>query len=64
MVGMVYSTNDVRLHIVVPNNEELNEQKQEELYHIFKDKLIKFKLDGGAFTVKVSRVDDPPAYKE
>lgn len=64
MVGMVYSTNDVRLHIIVPDNEEVNEEKRKEVNEIFKDTLKKFKLDIEAFTVKVSRIDDSPAYKE
>lgn len=58
MMGMVYSKDDIRLHIVIPNNEVVTKQTQEEVNKIYDDVISKFSLDPKAFKIKVGHAEN------
>jgi arsenate reductase-like glutaredoxin family protein len=55
IAAMVYSKDDIRLSIITPNNAVVTAQEQEEVNNIFKDVIIKNKLDPEAFKIEVTQ---------
>jgi hypothetical protein len=54
IVGMIYSKDDIRLNIIMTNNTVVTAQEQEKVNKIFKDVIIKNKLDPKAFKIEVT----------
>jgi len=57
IAGMIYSKDDIRLNIIMPNNAVVTAQEQEKVYKIFKDVIIKNNLDPKAFKIEVTQGD-------
>ena len=55
IAGMIYSKDDIRLNIIVPNNTVVTAQEQEQINKIFKDAMIKNNLDPLAFKIEVTQ---------
>ena len=55
IAGMIYSKDDIRLNIIVPNNAVVTAQEQEQINKIFKDAIIKNNLDPLAFKIEVTQ---------
>jgi len=52
IAGKIYSKDDIRLNITVPNNTVVTAQEQENVIKIFKDVIIKNNLDPKAFNIE------------
>jgi hypothetical protein len=55
IAGIIYSKDDIRLNIIVPNNAVVTAQEQEQVNKIFKDAIIKNNLDPLAFKIEVTQ---------
>lgn len=53
--GMIYSKDDIRLSILIPNKVVVTEQEQEKVTKIIKDLIIKNNLDPKAFNIEVTQ---------
>ncbi|MFJ8066909.1 hypothetical protein ACIQYS_20235 [Psychrobacillus sp. NPDC096426] len=56
--GMFNSKNDIRLIVMIPDNEVVTEQKKAGVKKIYQDMIIKSKMDLKAFKIQVGHVDD------
>lgn len=52
--GTFYSKEDIRIQVLLPESEEVNEEKNNEVNQIYQEIIRKFGLDPNAFTVEVS----------
>ncbi|WP_025565940.1 hypothetical protein [Thalassospira sp. GB04J01] len=57
-VGMINSKNDIRLIIVIPDNEVVTEQKKVGVKKIYQDMIIKLNMNLKAFKIQVGHIDD------
>ena len=55
IAGIIYSKDDIRLNIIVPNNAVVTAKEQEQVNKIFKDAIIKNNLDPLAFKIEVTQ---------
>ena len=55
IAGMIYSKDDIRLNIIVPNNVVVTAKEQEQINKIFNDAIIKNNLDPLAFKIEVTQ---------
>ena len=51
--GMVYSMDDIRIFVIVPDNEVITDKTQKEINNIYKDMVSKHNLNWDAFNIKV-----------
>jgi arsenate reductase-like glutaredoxin family protein len=58
IAGIIYSKDDIRLNIIVPNNGVVTAQEQEQVNKIFKGAIIKNNLDPLAFKIEVTQGAD------
>lgn len=59
IAAMLYSTDDIRLDIILDNIMEVSEHQQQEILQIFNDMMIKNHLDQTAFTIQVRSTNSP-----
>ena len=52
------SKDDIRISYIIPDNELVTEQKQEEVNKIFQDMIIKHNMNPNAFTIQVSHEEN------
>jgi uncharacterized protein (DUF302 family) len=55
IAGTIYSKDDIRLSITIPNNVVVTAQEQEKITHIFRDMISKNNLDPKAFKIEVTQ---------
>lgn len=55
---ILYSKDDIRISYIIPDNELVTEQKQEEVNKIFQDMIIKHNMNPNAFTIQVSHEEN------
>ncbi|MDI2587948.1 hypothetical protein OR571_12680 [Psychrobacillus sp. NEAU-3TGS] len=53
IAAMLYSSNDIRVDIILNNIKEISEHQQSEILQIFNDMMIKNHIDQQAFTIQV-----------
>ncbi|GGA30361.1 hypothetical protein [Psychrobacillus lasiicapitis] len=53
IAAMLYSSNDIRVDIILNNIKEISEHQQSEILQIFNDIMIKNHIDQQAFTIQV-----------
>lgn len=51
--GTIYSMNDIRIHVIVPDNEVITDEKNEEINKIYQGVASKHNLKWASFKVKV-----------
>lgn len=61
--AIAYSKDDIRISLIIPDNEMVTEQKQEEVNSIFQDMIIKHNMNPKAFTIEVSHIENSLYYK-
>ncbi|SER79266.1 hypothetical protein [Psychrobacillus sp. OK032] len=54
IAAMLYTTDDIRLDIILHNIREVTEHHQKEITQILYDMMIKYHIDQKAFTIQVS----------
>ena len=57
-MGMVNSTKDIRVMVIIPDNEEITEQKVEGIKRILYDLINEFEWDIHAFDIQVGYSDE------
>ena len=53
IAAKLYSSNDIRLDIILNNMKEISEPQQQEVLQIFNDMMIKNHIDQQTFTIQV-----------
>ncbi|MER2191257.1 MAG: hypothetical protein ABS951_09870 [Solibacillus sp.] len=53
IAGMVYSMDDIRIFVLVPDEEVITDKTQKEINNIYKDMVSKHNLNWEAFNIKV-----------
>ena len=53
IAAMLYSSNDIRVDIILNNIKEISEHQQSEILQIFNDMMIKNHINQQAFTIQV-----------
>ena len=56
--AIAYSKDDIRISLIIPDNEVVTEQKQEEVNRIFQDMIIKHNMNPKAFKIQVSHAEN------
>lgn len=56
--AIAYSNDDIRISLIIPDNEVVTEQKQEEVNRIFQDMIIKHNMNPKAFKIQVSHAEN------
>jgi len=56
--GIVYSKDDIRISLIIPDNELVTEQKNAEVNRIFQDMIIKHNMNPKAFIIEVSHAEN------
>ncbi|MGN7386700.1 hypothetical protein [Sporosarcina sp. SAFN-015] len=51
--GTIYSMDDIRIYVIVPNNEVITVEKQAEITNIYQDTVSKHNLNWEAFMIEV-----------
>ncbi|TQR15528.1 hypothetical protein [Psychrobacillus soli] len=59
IAAMIYSSNDIKLNIILENIKEVTEHQQQEILQIFNDMMIKNHIEQQAFTIQVSSTNSP-----
>ena len=59
IAAMLYSTDDIRLDILLDNIKEVSEHQQQEILKILNDIMMKNHIDQQAFTLQVSSTKIP-----
>ena len=59
IAAMLYSTDDIKLDIILHNIREVTEYHQKAIQQIFYDMMIKYHIDQKAFTIQVSSTNSP-----
>lgn len=58
IAGMIYSMDDIRIYVIVPDNEVITDKKQEVINNIYKDMVSKNNLNWKAFNIKIVYSDE------
>ncbi len=56
--AIAYSKDDIRISLIIPDNEVVTEKKQEEVNRIFQDMIIKHNMNPKAFKIQVSHAEN------
>ncbi len=56
--AIAYSKDDIRISLIIPDNEVVSEKKQEEVNRIFQDVIIKHNMNPKAFKIQVSHAEN------
>ncbi|MGE6488567.1 hypothetical protein [Paenisporosarcina sp. NPDC076898] len=57
IAGMIYSQDDIRLNIIMPNNAVVTPQEKEKVNKIIKEAIIKNNLNPKAFKIEITQGD-------
>lgn len=52
-LGSIYSKDDIRIYVIVPDNEVITDEKQDEINDIYQDMVNKHNLNWAAFKIEV-----------
>ena len=52
-MGMIFAMDDIRIYVIVPDNEVITDEKQEEINDIYQDMVSKHNLNWEAFKIEV-----------
>lgn len=57
-MGMIFSMDDIRIYVIVPDNEVITDKIQKEIKDIYQDMVRKHNLNWEAFNIKVVHSDE------
>lgn len=57
-VGSIYSMDDIRIYVIVPDSEVVTDKTQEEINNIYHDMVSKYNLNWESFKIKVAHSDE------
>jgi uncharacterized protein YpmB len=58
IAGMIYSMDDIRIYVIVPNSEVITDKTQEEINNIYQEMISKHNLNWEAFNIKIVHSDE------
>ncbi|WP_186671836.1 hypothetical protein [Sporosarcina sp. BP05] len=56
--GMIYSMDDIRIYLIVPDSEVITDKTKKEINNIYQDMVSKHNLNWEAFMIKVAHSDE------
>lgn len=57
IAGMIYSKEDIRIAVIVPKDEVVTEEMQQEIKRIYEKEILEFNMDPKAFEIYVNHAD-------